>query len=333
LRTLPGVDSVGGTNAPPLAGGQADGTFVELTSADEVTSFDDFDALADDPERVGQAEFRVASEGYFATLGIPLLAGRLFAPSDSPEAAHAAVISRSLAERQWPGRDPIGRLVEFGNMDGDLTPFTIVGIVGDVRDYGLAAEPRPTFYGYYRQRPRKIAFFWVALHAPDPERIAPLARGVVQSMNSEVPPELRAADELYAAALAPQRFNLVLLGAFGVVTLLLALAGIYGAMTFNVAQRRQEIGVRIALGAQTSSVVNLVVRESLVIAGIGVAAGLLLAFVGARLLASLLFGIAPRDPATFAAVAAGLLCAALGAAWVPARRAAAVDPISVLRQE
>ncbi len=333
LRALPGVESVGGTNAPPLAGGQADGTFVELAAMDEVESFADFGALAKNPERAGWAEFRIASEGYFPTMGIPLLAGRLFAPSDGPDAAHVAVISRSLAERQWPGRDPIGKLIEFGNMDGDLTPFTIVGIVGDVRDYGLAAELRPTFYGYYRQRPGKTASFWVAIRAPNPETIVPLARGIVRSMNSELPPEFRTADELYAASLVPQRFNLSMLGAFGIATLLLALSGIYGAMTFTVAQRRREIGVRIALGAQESSVVGLVVRKSLVLAGIGIAAGLVLALAGARLISSLLFGIAPHDPVTFVATAAGLLCAALLAAWVPARRAAAVDPIVVLRQE
>ena len=333
-RGLPGVVAVGGVTAVPLTGGAGNGTFIELRRPDEVKTFDDFGTLLKDPARTGDAEFRIASEGYFAALGIPLLRGRAFEHGDGADAEHVALVSRSFAERKWPGEDPLGKLVEFGNMDGDLKPFRIVGIVGDVREYGLETEPRPTFYGYYRQRTRSIWWsFWIAIRAPNAERLAPAAREIVRDLNPELVPKFSTASELVSTSVAPRRFNLAVLGVFGATALLLALAGIYGAVAFNVAQRTREIGVRVALGARTQSVVGLVLRRSLLWVALGIAAGLAIALGVSRLVASLLYGISAHDPLTYAAAASTLLLAGLAAAWFPALRAARVDPVVALRSE
>ncbi len=335
VRGLPGVAAAGGVTAVPLTGGASNGVFLELARPDEVKTFDDFNVLwKGSPDRTGLAEYRVASEGYFAALGVPLLRGRLFGPSDAAGAEHVAVVSRSFVERKWPGEDPLGKLVQFGNMDGDLTPFRIVGVVGDVRDFGLDSKPRPTFYGYYTQRARAIAWsFWIAIRAPNAESLIPAAREIVRGLDPDLVPAFRTVAQLESASVAPRRFNFVMVGVFGATALLLALAGIYGAVAFNVAQRTREIGVRVALGAQTRSVIAIVLRKSLVWVGAGIAAGSLAAFGAARLVSSLLYGISPHDPLAYAAAAGLLLIAAAGAAWLPARRAAHVDPVVALRSE
>jgi putative ABC transport system permease protein len=333
LRELPGVEAVGGVSVPPLRGGGASGEYVEQRTLDEVEDFDDLRALVQDSARTGFADFQVASEDYFTAMGIPLLRGRTFSRSDGPGAPHVALVSRSLAESQWPGQDPIGKLVQFGGMDGDLTPFRIIGIVGDVRDYGLESAARPAFYGYYRQRQWHFASAWVVLRAPSAEQLVPAVRAIVRELDPDLPPEFMGSEELVSGALAPRRFNLTMLATFGGAALLLALAGIYGAIAFNVAQRTREIGVRIALGAQRRRVIALVLRRSLVLAGVGIAVGLAIALGASRLVASLLFGVAPHDPVSYFVAAAVLLLAALGAAWLPAFRAARIDPVSALRSE
>src|SRR5262249_11119404 len=162
---------------------------------------------------------------------------------------------------RWPGEDPIGKLIEFGNMDDDLRPFRVVGVVGDVRDFGLDEEPRPTLYGYYAQRTRAIAWsFWIAIRAPKAERLIPAPREIVRALDSDLVPAFRTVVQLESESVAPRRFNFVMVGVFGATALLLALAGIYGAVAFNVAQRTREIGVRIALGAQARGVVAMVLR-------------------------------------------------------------------------
>ena len=154
VSQLPGIERVGLTNAFPLGGGNfPDGRFIEMTRPDEITSLDDYAKLHNQKTRTGNAGYRIASEGYFAAMGIPLIRGRLFEVSDGPDAPHVAVISESLAKTQWPGADPIGRFIQFGNMDGDLRGFRIVGIVGDVRELSPETLPGPMFYGYYQQRP------------------------------------------------------------------------------------------------------------------------------------------------------------------------------------
>ncbi|HVJ28968.1 MAG TPA: ADOP family duplicated permease [Gammaproteobacteria bacterium] len=333
LRAVPGVDAVAGISLHPGAGGGWDGTPITQNSPDEFKSAEDLAAAFSDPSRTARrTEYRLASEDYFTTVGIPLLRGRVFERGDGPDAQHVAVVSRSLAERLWHGQDPLGKLVQF-DMGGELTPSTVVGIVADTRDLSLDRDPRPTFYAPYRQRPWSLTIFEIVIRTTDAARVVPAARDIVQRMNVGVVPQFSTSEQAYSAQLAPRRFNLVLIGVFGGAALLLALAGIYGSIAFHVARRTHEIGVRIALGARPAAVISIVVRRSLLLAGIGVAVGLAIALGAARLASSLLYGIAPHDPVSYAAAAAVLLLAAVGAGLIPALRAARVDPVTALRSE
>ncbi|MGH7482292.1 MAG: FtsX-like permease family protein, partial [Longimicrobiales bacterium] len=348
IRALPGVDAAGGVNALPLSDeGRSNGTFIILNSVDELLGGSTFEELAaepallerlgrlfDNPERTGNAEFRAASDGYFRTMGIPLIRGRLFEERDGPDAPHVAVISQSLAETRWPDEDPIGKLIEYGNMDGDLRPFTIVGIVGDVREASLEAEPRPTFYAYSRQRPRVTFRYHVVMRgSADPTTLASSARRIVRELNPEVPIRFRSLEQVRSASLSDRRFTLFLLIGFGATALLVATMGIYGVISYLAAQRTKEIGIRLALGARSRNVLGLMVRQGLVLALAGLAIGVAAAFATSRLLASLLYGVGATDVATFLAVPLILLAVALLASYVPARRATKVDPMIALRTE
>ena len=335
LRALPGVEAIAGISLHPGSGGGWDGTAYAQDSPDELRSLDDLDAFSLNParSRLRGTEYRLASEDYFATVGIPLLRGRVFERGDGPAAEPVAVVSASFAERLWPGQDPIGKLVQL-DMGGDIRPSTVVGIVADVRgDYGLEQEPRPTFYAPFRQRAWSLSIFEIVMRTKDAAGVVPAARDLVQRMNSEIVPQFSTSEQVYSAQLAPRRFNLVLIGVFGGAALLLALAGIYGSIAFHVARRTHEIGVRIALGARPAGVVSMVVRRSLLLAGIGVTVGLAIALGAARLASSLLYGIAPHDPVSYTAAAAVLLLAAVAAGLIPALRAARVDPVTALRSE
>jgi putative ABC transport system permease protein len=333
LRSLPGVDAVAGISLHPGAGGGWDGTPVTLDSPDELKSAEALAAALSDPARTARGtEYRLASEDYFAAVGIALLRGRVLERGDGPDAQEVAVVSRSLAERLWPDADPLGKLVLF-DMGGELTPSTVVGIVADTRDLGLDRGPRPTFYAPYRQRPWSLTIFEIVMRTEDAARVVPAARDIVQRMNPEIVPQFSTSEQAYSAQLAPRRFNLVLIGVFGGAALLLALAGIYGSIAFHVARRTHEIGVRMALGARPAGVISMIVRRSLLLAAIGVAVGLAIALGAARLASSLLYGIAPHDPISYAAAAAVLLLAAVAGGLIPALRAARVDPVTALRSE
>jgi predicted permease len=280
----------------------------------------------------GEAEFRVASAGYFRALGIPLVRGRLFDEHDGPDAPHAAVISASLARQRWPGVDPLGRKVEFGNMDGDLRLFTIVGIVGDVRETGLDMAPRPTFYGGFRQRPRATSAFTYLIRAEgDPKALATAARRVVSDLDPEVPPRVRTLAALRSDSVADRRFTLGLVAAFSASALLLAGLGLYGVSAFAVARRTREIGVRMALGARPAQVMRMVLVQGARPALVGSALGLVLALGLSRFMGSLLYGVAPADPPSLVGAALVIGSAAFLACLVPARRATRIDPMTALR--
>ncbi|ATB46222.1 ABC transporter permease [Corallococcus macrosporus] len=335
LAALPGVHAVGAVSSFPLEGGPAGyGTFLVLNRPDEVRDLDDFGRLAHDPERTGAAEYRAASEGYFAALGIPLVRGRLFEARDTADAPHVAVISESLAKARWPHEDPLGKLIQFGNMDGDLRPFTIVGVVGDVREQGLDEAPRPMFYGCTRQRPRAASRFHVAVHGPmGSAALVTAARPVLRALAPELPSRLSTVEELLAGSLASRRFSLLLLGAFGAVALLLSVAGLAAVVSYAVAQRTREFGIRFALGATTEDVLGLVLRQAVGLAGLGIVFGVLGAVGLSQVLTGLVYGVSTTDPLVFVVVALLLLAVALLASWLPARRAARVDPMTVLRSE
>lgn len=333
LRAIPGVEQVGGISSFPFWGFQPNGTFIIMQPNESIGSVQDFEQLSRDKQRTGSADYRIASEGYFAAMNIPLLRGRMFNSGDGPEGQHVALISESLAKQRWPGEDPLGKLIEFGNMDGNLKPFTIVGIVGDVREYGLDSAPRPTLYGYYRQRP--FGSYSVVVHGSnlDEAAITSAARDVLRQMDPNLPPRFRTVREILSASVADRRFNLILLGAFAASALLLAVIGIYGVTAYSVTQRTQEIGVRMALGALPGNIFRMIMLEGLALAAFGVGLGLLGALWLTRLIGSMLYGIPPHDPVTFCVAALLLALMALAACFFPARKATRVDPMVALRYE
>jgi putative ABC transport system permease protein len=334
LKAIPGVTSVGAANELPLSEGLADGTFIVINPGEPTPKPEDFETLAHNTDRTYDAEFGVASEGYFQTLGIPLIRGRLFDDRDVLSAPEVAVISKSLATAKWPKEEPIGKTIEFGNMDGDLRLLTIVGIVGDIRNRSLEQAPTPTVYTNYRQRPRKAADLYVVLRtALAPASVIAPAREIVRDLAPDAPPNFSTLPEVFSASLDVRRFDLILIGGFAITALLLAIAGIYGVMSYTVAQRTREFGVRMALGAQPANVLGLVLRQGVITAGIGVIVGVLGALALTRTMESFLFGVTATDPVTFAGVAVLLTFIALLASYLPARRATRVDPVIALRYE
>jgi predicted permease len=334
LRALPGVLGAGLVDQFPLTAGIRNGSFLVVDSPDEVRGLEDFERLMKDPSRVGTAEYRAADEGYFECMGIPLVRGRLFQATDSAEAPHVALVSEGLAREKWPGEDPIGKLIEFGNMDGDLRLLRVVGIVGDVRNTGLDSRPRPTIYVDARQRPPSD--YSVVLELQGDAAAAPVAagaRGVLGELLPDVPPRFRTLDEVFSNSISGRRFNVVLLGAFGAAALLLAVFGIYGVVSYGVTERTREIGLRLALGARPADVLRLVVGQGSRLVVLGLASGLVLALGVSRLIGGLLFGIGATDPSTFAGLAILLGAIALLACYLPARQASRVDPMISLRHE
>jgi predicted permease len=332
LSTLPGVSAVGGVSAFPLTGGNTgNGTFLVVGRPDEQIDMSQIPNLMKDKTRTGEAEFRVAGPGYFRAMHIPLIRGRTFEDRDGPDAPHVAVISAALAKAKWPNEDPIGKIIQFGNMDGDMHPFTIVGIVGDIREASLADQPRPTFYATYRQRPRAAGSFYFVIQANAAESLVPAARRVVNELAPDVPPRFRTIETVVSSSVADRRFVLMLVGVFGAAAMLLATLGVYSVIAYVVTQRRQEIGVRVALGAQSSDVLRMVLRQGATLAFFGIAIGTVAALFVGRLLSRFLFGIAPDDPVAFGGVIVALAVVALLASFVPALRATRVDPMTALR--
>jgi len=317
LGQMPGVVANGGINGLPLTNTGADGTFL----------------IDNDPTHTGHAEYRLASSGYFAAMGIPLLRGRVFGAGDGDDAPPAAVISQALAQKYFPGADPIGKRIQFGNMDGDERLLEIVGVVGNVRESGLDRATAPTVYANAFQRPQSNLLAMVVRAQGDPTTLIPAMRQAVQSLNPEMPTTFRTLTEVYSSSLDARRFSLVLFGVFASVALILAMLGLYGVISYAVAERTHEIGVRLALGAQRRDVLKMVVRQGMALALLGAGLGLAGAFVATRAMASLLYGVSATDPLTFAVITSLLMGVALLACYVPARRATKVDPMVALRYE
>jgi putative ABC transport system permease protein len=332
IRSIPGVANVGVATGVPLVEGGADGEYLILSRPDQPVTFNDWANLRNDSRRSGNADYRVVNGDYFRTMNIPLVRGRLFDDRDQPNAARVALISASLAKAKWPNEDPIGKIIEFGNMDGDMRPFTVVGVVGDVRGESLAAEPQPTFYAYQPQANYAGNSFHVVMQTPgDPTSVIASARAIAHELRPDVPPILRTMESVVTASVADRRFVLVLVGVFGAAALVLATLGVYSVISYLVTQRRQEIGVRIALGAQRGDVLGLVLRQGGSLALIGIAIGAVGALFLTRLLEGLVYGVSTTDPLAFGGVITLLVAVALLASWLPARRAARVDPMDVLR--
>jgi predicted permease len=321
IRALPGVEAVGGVSSLPLDGGM-NGAFWDGSVSD----------MRDAPKPIGYAEFRVASGDYFAAVGVPLLVGRSFDERDRADGGHVAVVSAAAARATWGDADPIGRSIQYGNMDGDMRALTVIGVVGDVHESSLDRAPSGAVYVDLDQRPLAAADFNLIVRSSlGLPVLAPSLRRLLENHAADVPYALAPLADLRSNALAERRVSLVLLAAFASIALALAVGGLYGLMAFSVGQRRHEFALRQALGANRGRVVRLVLRSGLTIGAAGVIAGLALALAGSRLATSLLYGVASTDPLTFAGVAVLLLGTILLACLLPARRASEIAPGEALR--
>jgi putative ABC transport system permease protein len=319
VRVLPGVESAAFASTLPFQSiGNTRGFKIDGGQIDQNYSPD--------------ALFRVGSVNYLETLRVKLLEGRLFTEADRNESAPVLIVNETLAHHYWPKGGAIGHRISFGP---DHTPRTIVGVVADVHERGYELAMKPGVYVPITS----LDMNWgpdtlVIRTAGDPTTLASAARSVIASIDPDQPiAELRTMDEIVDLNVADRQQQMTLLGAFAGLALVLASIGLYGVLSYAVTQRSREIGLRMALGASASSVIRMIVARGLALTGIGLAIGLIAAWIATRAMKNLLYGVAATDPVTFGSVAALLAVIALIACWSPARRASRVDPIVVLREE
>jgi putative ABC transport system permease protein len=320
VEALPGVLAAGDTTRLPLAGRYGNPTSVLSIEGD-----------AKPESELPQVDFRRAGRNYFQAMQIPLLSGRFFAATDTPATEPVAILNQVAAQRFFPGQDPVGRRVRAGS--GTQPWLRVVGVVGSVRHDGLQAAPRPELYVAVSQNP-PVNPQVVVRATGDAAALAPAIRQAVREIDPAIPLfYVETLEQVRYRSLAQPRFQVYLFGAFAGLALVLAVVGVYGVMAYSVAQRTREIGIRMALGAQRSDVLRLILRHGALLAGVGVAIGLALAFGLSRFLATLLFETSVTDPITYAAVVALLALIALAACLIPAGRASRVDPLVALRHE
>jgi predicted permease len=273
------------------------------------------------------------SPDFFKTVGTPLLRGRFFSIGDGPDAPRVAIITEAMARRSWPGRDPVGRRFKLGPRDFDGPWFTVVGVVGDMRRQGLEREPIPQMFESLTQHPPRSVDLFIRTSTDDSLAMAGTLRAAVRRVEKQAPIYGEALlDDQLGAYLTPRRFQTSLLTGFAVVALLMAAVGIYGLIQYSIATRTREIGVRMAIGAQTGDIFRMIIGEGLTLTLIGLALGLVGAWGLGRAGSSLLFGVTDTDPLTFVTVSLVLTAVALAACYVPARHAMKVEPIVALRQ-
>jgi predicted permease len=322
VQMVPGVQAAGFVFALPLTGGSANGSIsIEGHQGDSGTQ--------------PSADKQYLDANYFQAMRIPLLKGRFFTPADTTDSAKVVIINQTFAREYFLNQDPIGKRVDVGW--GDTGWCEVIGVVGNHKTSSLSAPDRPSTYMLYAQNPnimKFMSFNLVARTAQDPLNAAPAIRSAIRLLNSnQALGNVRTMDQQMAESLAPQRAPLWLFGAFSGIALFLAAIGIYGVLSYFVLQRGQEIGVRMALGAQRGNVLQLVLGQGLRLIAIGAGLGLVAALVSARALTSLLFGVKPTDLPTFVVVTLLLALLGLLACAVPAFRATRVDPLVVLRNE
>jgi putative ABC transport system permease protein len=273
---------------------------------------------------------RSVSPGYFGTLGISLIKGRDFSDRDKSEAPAAAIINDELARIYFSGEDPIGKRISF---DDRQSWISIVGIIGDVKQLGLDSSAKPEVYFPYLQVVAPEMSL-VIRTSTNPLSLAAALKSQIQMIDKDLPiDDAKTMQQLLAESSSGRRFNMLLLSVFAAVALVLAIVGIYGVMSYTVARRTHEIGIRVAVGAQPLDVFRMVIGQGMKLAIIGVACGLAGAFGLTRLMTTMLFGVEPTDPATFVSIAVLLTGVTLVACYIPARRATKVDPLVALRYE
>jgi putative ABC transport system permease protein len=324
LRNVPGVSAAGLVTDIPLYGGSSTG----------------FDVEGRPPAAPGQramTDYRLINSDYFAAMGMRMAKGRAFSPSDTDSAPGVVIINETLAARFFAGEDPIGKRLDLSGEPKDLRE--IVGVVADVRNYGVDADVKPEVYvPFLQSAPAYLtgvasAMTVVVRSAIDPAALGSALREQVQALDKDQPvSEIKTMEGYLAESMAQRRFNMLLLGAFAGLALVLAAVGIYGVIAYTVAQRTHEMGIRIALGAKSADILRLVFTNAMATTLTGVALGLAAAFALTRLLRSLLYEVSPTDPVVFAAIPLLLVTVSVIATYLPARRAMRVDPITALRE-
>ena len=327
LRTNPEIVGVGAANFLPLEVGWR----IPYQVADHQVS----------REEAPQAQFHIADEGYFSSLRVPLVAGRSFSALDNAQSPQVVMINETMARQMWPNQSAIGKRI-ISNITGigplsrrlvKADEYEIIGVAKDIKNSSLRSAAEPAVYFAERQFPSRKMHLIVRGHG-DPARLASLVRQEVQRVDPSLPlGDIKPMDRVLAESVDPPRFVMLLMTAFAALALTLAAVGIYGILTFMVSHRRREIGIRLALGAQPSAMLRMIVREGVGLALIGCAIGVVGTFVGGRALSGFLFSVEPWDPATLGGVLLVVLGVAAVACLVPGRRAAAEDPSSALRVE
>ncbi len=332
LEAIPGVVSASAACCLPLQGGFG-------------LPFDIVGRPKGDSPSTGGGSYDTVSWRYFDTFKIPLLRGRSFTEQDDGSAPGVVIINESMAKQFWPKGDPLKDRLLIGAGMGSVfaePARQIIGIVGDTRDGGLNRDPRPTMYTPVAQMPDKVTalnsriapLWWIVRTSVDPHTVVAPATEAIRLASGGLPvAHIRTMDEVVAVTTSRQRFNMLLLTVFGASALFMAAIGVYGLMAYSVQQRTQELGIRMALGAQAANIRNMVIRQGMVLALIGVVLGIGGAFWLTRFLASFLFGVKAWDPTAFIATPLLLVAVALIAVWVPAQRATRVDPMTALRLE
>jgi putative ABC transport system permease protein len=328
LGAMPGVEAAGATTVLPMSGTNQSGSFqIEGQQLPLNVSSPHGDRW-------------MPSDDYFQTMGIPLVKGRYFDARDATDSPPVVIVSEALARKYWPGEDPVGKRVTFDRVPNtqDQRWREVVGVVGHVRNEGLEGESRGQYYVPYAQRPNSPDLFLVVRTDADPSTLAPAVRGAVANVDRDLPVyRVTTMEKMVAESLMQRRFSMFLFGVFAALALALAVVGLYGVMSYAVAQRTHEIGLRMALGAQSGDVLRMVVGQGMLLAAVGLGLGLLvallLAFLLSRVMSSLLFGVSAADPLTYAGIALLLSSVAFLASYLPARRATRVDPMVALRYE
>jgi ABC-type antimicrobial peptide transport system permease subunit len=280
--------------------------------------------------------YRVVGGDYFEALGMKILEGRALSASDDAGAPRAVVVDETFAKEEWPGQSAIGRRVRPVGMDAEGEPwFTVVGVVSSARAEAVTAPYRETYYFDHRQRPthRSQAVTYVVRSSLAPSATTAMLRREIRAVDPQVPIEEGSMARIVDGAVADRRFMMLLLAAFAGTALMLALVGVYAVVSYRVAQRTQEIAVRLALGATAGQVIGLIMRSSMRGVIPGLVAGGLLAFVGVRALRSLLYGVSPQDPVALLSAVALLGAVGLVSTLLPARRATRVDPLVAMRAD
>jgi putative ABC transport system permease protein len=319
---LPGVEAAGAISHLPLSGKEElDGFSIEGRT-------DPIEASL-----IQTADFRVITPDYFRAMRIPLLKGRFFNEQDRASTTYSAIIDESFARRFFPGEDPLGKRIDEDGSRNRRGFAVIVGVVGGVKHTDVKAEARPAMYVPAEQSPWETMTL-VVRSSGDPTALAAALREEVSAVDKDQPlSEIATMEQIFAKAVAPQRFNLLLVSLFAALALALSTVGVYGVIAYSVTQRAQEMGVRLALGANSRDILRLVIGQAMRVSLLGVALGLVAAVALTRVMTSLLFEVSATDPVVFVGLAVLLIIVTLVASFIPARRATKVDPLVALRYE